>query len=195
MDLELLKRETAMDHERVEQSLRVMEPELDRSGYIDTLKSLYGFIRGWEIWAEEVAPGELREQVKARRRSSLLVSDLNFFAARPPENFYLGPNLTSTSNAEVLGAMYVIEGSTLGGQHIARHVEQVLSLAPGHGDAYFRGYGERTGEMWREMKALLQAVPDSEANAVIFAARTLFSDFAGWNVSFGVITSQGRMNV
>ena len=192
MDLELLKRETALDHDRAEKSMRVMEPELGRSGYIDTLRSLYGFIRGWEIWAEGVTRGELREQLHARQRSALLAADLRFFSSQLPEDLYPGPSLTARNTAEVLGTMYVIEGSTLGGQYIARHVEKVLSLAPGHGDTYFQGYGERSGQMWQEMRELLRGVPDQYADTVIFAAKLLFSDFANWNVRFGVTTFQGQ---
>jgi heme oxygenase (biliverdin-IX-beta and delta-forming) len=50
-----------------------------------------------------------------------------------------------TSAADLLGAMYVMEGSTLGGQLIARHVELVLGLTAGQGNAHFRGHNERTG--------------------------------------------------
>ena len=48
-------------------------------------------------------------------------------------------------DATLLGAMYVMEGSTLGGQLIARHVELVLGLTAGQGNAHFRGHNERTG--------------------------------------------------
>ena len=79
--------------------------------------------------------------------------------------------------AALLGAMYVVEGSTLGGQYIARHVEAVLGLAPGQGDAYFRGHREKTGSLWREILAEIAAVPDEEASEVIETARRVFGVF------------------
>src|SRR5580693_9409415 len=83
--------------------------------------------------------------------------------------------------ASLLGAMYVMEGSTLGGQLIARHVELVLGLTAGQGNAYFRGHNERTGQLWKEFcHALRTNVPDSETDAVIAAAKAMFGVFGSW---------------
>ena len=80
-----------------------------------------------------------------------------------------------------LGAMYVIEGSTLGGQLIGRHVERVLGLTAGQGNAYFRGHNERTGQLWKEFcDALRTKVPDRETDTVIAAAKTMFGVFWSW---------------
>lgn len=200
MDLERLKRETEPDHVRTEETMNVMSPDLDRTAYIATLQKLYGFIKGWELWTEQVSATELKQHLCARHRSPLLAADLAFFSAALPDTIYPGPCLSPDNPAEVLGAMYVVEGSTLGGRYIARHVEQVLSLAPNAGNSYFRGYGEETGQMWNEVKALLRNVPDRDAPVVARSAKLLFADFASWNVNFdGDVYSrsspQGRMNV
>lgn len=50
-----------------------------------------------------------------------------------------------------LGALYVIEGSTLGGEVIARTLRQA-SWVPPHGLTSFRPYGAAAGRMWREFK-------------------------------------------
>jgi heme oxygenase (biliverdin-IX-beta and delta-forming) len=73
--------------------------------------------------------------------------------------------------------MYVMEGSTLGGQYIARHVEKTLHFTPGQGNAYFRGYSERTGELWREFKSLLTALPETDSDTVIASAKATFAVF------------------
>jgi heme oxygenase len=74
-----------------------------------------------------------------------------------------------------------MEGSTLGGQLIARHVELVLGLTAGQGNAYFRGHNERTGQLWKEFcDALRTKVPDGETAAVIAAAKAMFGVFGAW---------------
>ncbi len=73
-----------------------------------------------------------------------------------------------------LGSMYVLEGSTLGGQYIARTVEQNLGLAPGEGDAYFRGYGDQTMVKWAEFRQVLETIPEEHSAIAIDAARVTF---------------------
>ncbi len=180
MDLGRLRSETAFDHHCVEEAMPVMAPDLDQSSYVLILQCLYGFVKGWECWAESSSLDDIKELLLGRKRSSLLLADLLHFQAREPELIYEGPALSPLSMAHVLGAMYVMEGSTLGGQIIARHIESQFSLAPGVGDAYFRGYGDRTGSMWREFQTVLQQVPDESSESVIEAARALFADFGAW---------------
>ena len=82
--------------------------------------------------------------------------------------------------SRILGAMYVLEGSTLGGRYIASHVGNVLGLVPGRGDRFFRGYEERTIPMWREFQQVLLAVPEEQGDAVIEAAKGMFGIFQDW---------------
>jgi heme oxygenase len=123
MDLEHPRRETLPAHHAVEESLPLMDEDLD----VDTYAS------------KEAGP------------------------------------------ASLLGAMYVMEGSTLGGQLIARHVELVLGLTAGQGNAYLRGHNERTGQPWKEFCNVLRTkVPDSETDAAIAAAKAMFGVFGSW---------------
>ena len=181
MDIAKLKQETSADHDRVERSIRLMDGHLDLPTYLDTLQRLYGFVAGWEQWAAQANSVAVQALLCKRRRSALLRADLTYFATSLPLRTYTGPMLSPGSEPQVLGAMYVMEGSTLGGQFIARHVETTLALSPGQGDSFFRGYGDSTGGMWREMKDALAALPDSTSEETIQAAKALFHDFAQWN--------------
>ena len=84
---------------------------------------------------------------------------------------------TAAGEAAFLGAMYVMEGSTLGGRFLARHVETVLGLAPGRGDAYFQGHGEATGALWREVTARISEVPEALSPVLVGAAKRAFAAF------------------
>ena len=43
--------------------------------------------------------------------------------------------------AQTLGCPYVLEGATLGGQVVGRHLRENLNLSPENGAAFFNSYG------------------------------------------------------
>jgi heme oxygenase (biliverdin-IX-beta and delta-forming) len=180
MDLEQLRRETLPDHNAVEQSVPLMNEELDVGTYVSYLLKLHGMIAAWEEWAARNAPVWIQPLLAARQRGQLLMLDLTWFGAASCGE--ARPTLPAmTDAAGLLGAMYVMEGSTLGGQLIARHVERVLGLTAGQGNAYFRGHNERTGQLWKELcDALRTKVPACETDAVIAAAKAMFAVFGSW---------------
>ena len=180
MDLEHLRRETLLAHHAVEQSVSLMDEDLDVDTYVSCLLKLHGMVAAWEGWAAPHASAWIQPLLAARRRGQLLMLDLTWFDAdtsgKPRPTL---PELRGA--ASLLGAMYVMEGSTLGGQLIARHVELVLGLTAGQGNAYFRGHNERTGPLWKEFCDVLRTkVPDSETDAVIAAAKAMFGVFGSW---------------
>ncbi len=169
---------------------------LTRLLYVDVLRALLPVLRSWEAWAAAVAPPSLQPLLPPRRRSHLLAADLQALGvstsepdqpAFQPVNWpktVMGEdqskNATPSSHgfeAAFLGTFYVLEGSTLGGRFIARHVETALGLEPGVGDAYFRGHGDATGALWRETTAAIAAVPEEHAPLLIGAARRTFRAF------------------
>ncbi len=79
--------------------------------------------------------------------------------------------------AGFLGALYVLEGSTLGGRILARQVETVLELTPGQGNAYFQGHGAATGALWKEVTAEIAAVPEEMSVRLLSTARRTFTAF------------------
>ena len=73
------------------------------------------------------------------------------------------------------------EGSTLGGQIIARHFETALLLTLGHGDSFFRGHGSQTGPLWKVFCDMLKThVSDDQADAVIASAKRMFATVSFW---------------
>ena len=168
-----------MEHEAVEGAVPLMDAGLDRARYIAVLQRMHGVVKSWEEFALRAAPPFLLPMVVERRRLRLLELDLRVLGAVVPAGD--GPALPGWgSSAELLGALYVMEGSRLGGQMIARHVEELLGFAPGEGSAYFRGFGDRTGVMWKELVQMLTGLPESEEEVVIRAAREMFGVFGAW---------------
>ncbi|GGJ26744.1 biliverdin-producing heme oxygenase [Deinococcus roseus] len=56
----------------------------------------------------------------------------------------------------VLGAVYVMEGSTLGGQVIGRHLA-TLGITPQTGGRFFSGYQQDTGVHWKQTRHLIES--------------------------------------
>jgi heme oxygenase len=82
-----------------------------------------------------------------------------------------------------LGCLYVLEGSTLGGQVLARELHRRLGVGPGAGGAYFDGYGPRTKSHWRAFTEALErasARADLSLGAAVSAAVATFHAFATW---------------
>jgi heme oxygenase len=75
------------------------------------------------------------------------------------------------------GVLYVIEGSTLGGQIIVRHLERNLGLTRESGARFFHGYGADTEAHWQEFCVWLEtlSLQDNQIERAEQAARTLFS--------------------
>lgn len=205
VDTDLLRAETRPEHEATESLLPLTSPNLTRDLYGDILVCMHGVVGSWESWAAAHAPASLTETVQDRRRTPLLEADLELLGKRPSEISHahaleaaLAPIYGSCGNPSFkpafLGAMYVMEGSTLGGQYVARHVEESLGFEPGRGNAYFRGYGQQTGARWKAFKHLLEDLPDESAPQVIAAAKAMFG-FFGDSVRWCPAAAQLRLPV
>jgi len=61
------------------------------------------------------------------------------------------------SITEALGCLYVLEGATLGGQVIGRHLKKNLALDEDRGCAFFCSYGDEVGLMWQSFQETLRS--------------------------------------
>lgn len=65
--------------------------------------------------------------------------------------------------AQLVGVLYLIEGATLGGQVISRHIQAGLEMAPEHGGRFFHAYGELTAVRWQEFLKFAEQACDTAA--------------------------------
>lgn len=176
----LLREATQEDHSAVESSFSFPSTGLNRTQYVATLERLYGIVQAWESLAEDVAPPELQAMVRARARRELLAADIKFLGGSLPTRARV-PLPRPAGRSEFLGALYVMEGSRLGGQFLARHVDDVLGLTDGRGTAYFRGFGDKTGSMWKELLAVFETqIPEEDSEIAIAVAKQTFRAFGAW---------------
>jgi heme oxygenase (biliverdin-IX-beta and delta-forming) len=179
LDILRLRKETEADHLAVEAAFPLLDWRLDRARYVLCLERMYGVVAAWEERAAELAPDWLQPLLLARSRREMLKQDLAWFGVSASEERPALPPMSDLPS--LLGTMYVMEGSTLGGQIIARQVAESLALEDGRGSAYFRGHVEKTGAMWKEFCEVLKVqVPENEADAVILSAKAMFLTFGDW---------------
>ncbi|MDR5854628.1 biliverdin-producing heme oxygenase [Caballeronia sp. LZ062] len=184
--LSRLKQETAACHSRLEHALDLMRDGLLRDHYIALLGRFYGYVAPWEDAVAVCLPASLQAFFDERRKAPLLAADLAALSGEraAAESVVVAdarslPRLDDLGSA--FGSLYVMEGSTLGGRFIAPHVAAQLSLAPGVGNAYFDGYGSRTGSMWNAFRETAAAVvPEAQYDAAVRAAIETFESLQAW---------------
>lgn len=121
--------------------------------------------------------------ISHRQRVPALLRDLRALGAS--SSFPESPaNLTPVRTvADAFGCLYVLEGSTLGGQIIARKLESSLGLTSEHGCSFFSGADRNVAEKWLRFRESIQAFADSDAvhpPAIVAAAVRTFEVFIAW---------------
>jgi heme oxygenase len=183
--LDRLRAETRAQHESIEQRLDILDPSLSLSRYRQILRDFHGFYAPVE---RRIGPygGSPAWKIDSadRRKLDLIKKDLNETASQdpsdepPPECGDLPP---LDSIPEQLGCMYVLEGSTLGGQHVLRHVAKRLDLSPQKGASFFNSYGRAVGINWRSFLSQLDERTHSrEHDEVVSSARQTFAKLEAW---------------
>ncbi len=182
--LSRLRAETRAEHDAIEAVLDLTGDGLTRDGYRRILERFYGFYAPLEpaIWAVVGWPDRGLD-LNARQKGPLLEADLRTLGGDAPTALPLCselPLLVTPTNC--FGCLYVLEGSTLGGQLISRHVQHVLGLTPETGGRFFHGYGDKTGEMWQSFRAALTGfvVSPTDQDVAVAAAKDTFQKLHRW---------------
>jgi heme oxygenase len=83
---------------------------------------------------------------------------------------------------QAFGALYVLEGSTLGGPYISKMIQKQLDKPDMEGLSFFNSYGDETGMMWDRFKVVLDRQADNEAeqNVILQSANETFQKFKSW---------------
>ena len=182
MILAKLKESTRDQHAALETVVDVMNKTFSRTGYEMLLAKFYRFYSSVEpnLPAAEL----IREgfDVDPRRKTPLLERDLHALGVLEEVRMSGGlSDIPSTASVpEAFGAIYVMEGATLGGQVITRHLREHLGLSPENGGAFFNSYGPRVAPMWKEFGAAVTAYSERNPGrdeTIIASARETFDCF------------------
>ncbi|HYF04292.1 MAG TPA: biliverdin-producing heme oxygenase, partial [Patescibacteria group bacterium] len=114
------------------------------------------------------------QEFHSRRKTQLLLKDISELGIKnlPLKKFSAPP---FTNRAEALGAMYVLEGATLGSAIIYRQLLKNREISSKSSFHYYKGYGHETGTRWKVFLRILELEIQSESdkhNAVSGAVKT-----------------------
>lgn len=174
-----LKQNTLHNHQIVEKKLiakirQIQSPE----DYLGLLKIFYGYFGGLECLINtHLLMGKLPDY-HLRRKADALKKDIEYLNGEIPD-FAYGIQLPHiASHQDALGAMYVIEGSTLGGKIISQMIRKQLGISGGMD--FFESYGDNTMIMWKAFQAILNQPENSTSSEIITAANETFLKFSEW---------------
>ena len=179
---EELKESTKTNHQLLEKALVAkMKAIRSEKEYAELLTLFYSYFGGLESRINEVIDGDLLPDNAQRRKTQALANDLEHLGFKSPERA-TGDDLPQlNTHLQALGALYVIEGSTLGGKIISKMMQQQLGL-DAQSLSFFNGYGDHTEQMWNTFKTALNKdnlLPAQQAE-VIAAANETFLKFGQW---------------
>ena len=151
-----IKDATRVAHQQLEKTvvyrIKSIRSEQD---YADFLTHFYVYFRAVEeAIAPFITPGVLTDY-NERRNSSYLKQDIEALGSST-DSLLPGAVAPEISGAEeAMGALYVLEGSVMGGPYI---IQMLRKRGIAKGFSFFSGYGDQTGEMWQVFTDALNAV-------------------------------------
>ncbi|WP_104522408.1 biliverdin-producing heme oxygenase [Blastococcus atacamensis] len=181
--LRLLRTGTAAEHEAVERTLDLLDARLDRDRLTSALTLMHGFWiaaeQGLDDWAAGCPDDAAAVDWSRRRRAELFAADLRALDADRMAGTPRLPAIPGTD--EALGRLYVLEGSTLGGAFIDRHLATLPALS-GVRIRAFSPYGAETGAMWAAFRRTTRAhvTAGGDIDRIVSAARDTFRALALW---------------
>jgi heme oxygenase len=189
--LQHLRAATGASHKSLEDRMPFMRPELDRALYVRLIQAYYGFYCPLERLIARIA--DASPTAHQRHKVPALVRDLTALGLTASQIDALAlctdlPTITNTHH--LLGARYVIEGATLGGQVLRRVIKDKLAMEADNGAEFLDVYGRATGPLW---KAFLQQLADADDpqynDQIVDAACTTFNCFERWLENAQVLTA------
>lgn len=171
--LEELRKETAELHQQLdnwEVTLRLMSSEVSAIDYFQYLQSFCAL-------HVAVEPSLYREvarffpEMAFNQRLSLLEKELHQHRLNAPI-LDASVDLQEIEGIRCLGAIYVMEGSRLGGRFIANHLGKHQARI---GVTEFPFLTEKPTVSWNAFLAFLATVPDNERDNVVTAAKYMFN--------------------
>ena len=151
------------------------------TAYTEFLSLMYGFYAPLEKAIAPFAAAIDPAGDYDARKSDAALADIHFFdvGASLPVTAVSLPALHDANAA--LGALYVLEGSALGGKFIAGMISKQLHLPLHNGFSFFNSGGDDVQARWAAFKNLLNKPrTETEQATILSAAGKTFEAFGAW---------------
>ena len=172
-----IKEATKAAHQELEKKVvKKLKAIRSKEDYAELLRQFYAYFNHVERVINPFIREEVLPDYKERRNAAYLKNDIEALGGNTD-------NLPATSVPDIhstlqaLGALYVMEGSIMGGSIIVQMLEKAGITK---GVSFFSGYGPATGQKWGFFIAILDQQADTEQDEalVINAANETFTRFA-----------------
>ena len=147
---QVLRQMTATAHRDLELCPRLsrqFQPDYRWDEFLDLLAVMADLYAGLEAW---LAPTLAAQQIGYQPRRDLLLPVMT----RPPRAIDCRALQAAESDAACWGALYVIEGSILGGQVITRRMREHFGSLPDAVVQFYQPYAD-PGQQWRHVRQCL----------------------------------------
>jgi heme oxygenase len=189
-----LRSNTDIQHQQLEKQFTTLLQEVKNPGdYAEFLKLIASFLIPLENRIHQFPLETLLPDKENRRRSKDLLSDIRQYdpAWKMEQNATL-PSISSLYHA--IGALYVLEGSTLGGPFIARMLRNQTGFNPSL--QYFENYKENRKPMWDIFRRVLDE-PALQPHTEIITSSAIgcFTAYLNWlelNSKFSYATNSNE---
>lgn len=181
MIIEKLRAGTKQTHEELEKEmLPFIKGATDADAYARLLHLFYGYYHPLEKGISLHLDESVLPDLSARRKAGWILNDLRVIESSTEIVEDTNAPLIE-SRADALGAMYVMEGSSLGGKVISKMIADNLHYPDHSALSFFYGYGGQTGSRWKEFLAVLDKFSDTdEEEAIVEKANEVFLKFRVW---------------
>ena len=179
---EELKLNTKQQHQLLEKKMVAQMKSITTTNeYAKLLSLFYSFFGGLEAAIDKYLDSSLLPDYPLRRKSAALALDLNNLSNPLPVIAFKNDLPEIKDHLQSIGALYVMEGSTLGGRIISKMMLQQLNLVEMDSLTFFNGYGEQTMSMWQIFKQSIDIpLSATEVDIIIKSANDTFMQFCNW---------------
>lgn len=171
-----IKEHSTASHQKLEATVvRQLKAIRSNLEYAEVLKHFYSYFSTVEQAIAPFITVEVLPDYAERRNSTHIKADI--IALGGDINQLPEAEAPKVNNAlEALSALYVLEGSIMGGPYI---VQMLNKYGITEGTSFFSGYGEDTGKMWGAFIATLNKYGEDESThtRAVEVANETFSKF------------------
>ncbi|MBD1431933.1 biliverdin-producing heme oxygenase [Sphingobacterium sp. DN00404] len=171
-----IKEATKQAHQELEKTVVLQLKQVrSEADYARVLKNFYAY---FSVVEKAIAPyidSNTLPDIAERRNSTYIKRDIEELGSDATDlPAASAPVIHNT--AQAFGALYVLEGSIMGGPYI---VQMLQKYGMEKGFHFFSGYGADSGKMWQTFTAILNSVPQTveDEEAMLQTANETFQRF------------------
>jgi hypothetical protein len=175
----------------IEKCIPLLKGSPNLNDYRRYLERNFGFYQPFEsslhtkMNQEGIMVDDLSEWNRDRRKVPIILSDFDRIGASTEglEQCQVLPEVET--RPQLLGCLYVMEGSTLGGKILARHLRETCpeydACYPESTQSFLNPYGLKTDEMWARFRERLSKVTSAaDLSALVESAKKTFDLMSLW---------------